>query len=419
MRKIYNSIKITSLLIFLTAGLVNAQYANGVIISNEGNFGQTNADVSYLDAENLQVTNNLYATVNNENLGDVLQNVGFYGDNAYLVCNNSNKIVVVDRETFVKQAVITNNIHQPRYIAFANGKLYVTSSSDHNVSVFDIATNTFLSEIMISSQVEELQTVGNQVFVQNGWYGTGNNIIAIDAITDAVVQNIPVEEGVNGIKAYGDFLFSISSNSEFTHIYQINGATMEIVNDARFDNIAGGKKISVEDDIIYFVGGGNTVYALPISLDSEPIALLSENEVPYSTFYGFNVILDYIFSGNASSFAAPSVVTVYDLATQNQVLQFNTTMGVNGFYANLGNMEVNEMISTKINVNTYPNPVVDYVNISGLDAANISVFNMNGEEVKKMKFNGEALNVSELVTGLYFFVIETENSKVTKKVLVK
>src|SRR6218665_607497 len=66
-------------------------YDGGVIILNEGNNGTPNATVSYLSTD-LQIENNVFSTINPDKVtGDTAQNIGFNGDNAYLVLNGSNK----------------------------------------------------------------------------------------------------------------------------------------------------------------------------------------------------------------------------------------------------------------------------------------------------------------------------------------
>lgn len=417
MKKINSLMRISIFL--LTGGLTFAQYANGILIGNEGNFGSPNADVSYWDSETMQVTNEVYETVNNENLGDVLQNIGIYGDKAYLVLNNSNKIVVVDRETFVKETVVTEHISLPRYITFANDKYYVTSSGDFNVSIFNIEDNTYLSEVVVDTQVEEIEAIGNHVFVQNGWYGVGNNIVVLDATTDQSVANIGVEEGINGIVTDGEYLYSVSSSNEYTHVYKIDGESLEIVAESRFTDVVGGKKITVSDDIVFFVANGNQVYGLPDSLEGTPTLLLTESENSWDTFYGFNVIGDYIFSGDANAFTEQSTVRVFDIETGDLTMDFTTGMGTNAFYLNMGNMAVSNISHQELQVKIYPNPVIDFVQLDGLQKANILVYDVNGKLVKNIDYNGSALNVSDLKSGLYFFVIQTEKGKITKKVLVK
>lgn len=62
----------------------------------------------------------------------------------------------------------------------------------------------------------------------------------------------------------------------------------------------------------------------------------------------------------------------------------------------------------------YPNPVKEYITISGVEAdAKISVVNMQGVEV--LKTQGAKVNVSNLAEGSYILVVEGEKMKFIKK----
>ncbi len=123
-------------------------YENGIFLSNEGNFGSPTATVSFI-SNDLSIENKIYSANNGGAvLGDVLQNIGVNGDNAYLILNNSNKIEIVNRYTFKKIATVSDQVSQPRYIAFAGNNYYVTNSSGSSkfVNVYNSTTNTFVKK---------------------------------------------------------------------------------------------------------------------------------------------------------------------------------------------------------------------------------------------------------------------------------
>jgi hypothetical protein len=99
-------------------------YDNGVLVLNQGNFNAGNASVSFI-SDALTVENNIFQTNSGRVLGDVGQDIGLEGNNAYIVVNNSGKIEVANRYTFAPVATISGLVN-PRYIAFENGKGYVT-----------------------------------------------------------------------------------------------------------------------------------------------------------------------------------------------------------------------------------------------------------------------------------------------------
>lgn len=417
MKKLYN-VRNFCFAFLLASGLLSAQYSDGVIISNEGNFGKLNAEISFLDYKTLEVTNDIYKTVNKEDLGNVLQNVGFYKDKAYLVVNASNKVIVVNRDTFKKQTVITEGLDQPRYIAFTENKIYVTNQNIKSVNVYNLADNSLLKKIPVNKSTEKIEIIGTNVFVQNGTYG--KHITVIDSKTDEIIKTFSFEENIKSIASDGTFLYALSAGNEFTHLYKIDGSTLDIVANKKISNISRGSKLAVSDHIVFFVGDGTKVYGMADTLDDNPIQIVSVPDNSWSTFYGFNVIGNYIFSGDAKGFVAPSEVKLFNVDNGDEVKTIKTSIGVNQFYNNqISNLGVENVEEVALEVNIYPNPAVEFVQIQGVEQAAIEIFDINGRLVKKLEFAGKALRIDDLNAGLYFFVIHTEKGNITKKVLVK
>ncbi len=69
-------------------------------------------------------------TTNDEDLGNIVQSIGFSEEEAFVIANVSNKINIVNRYTFEKIASITEGLNNPRYFIAANGKGYVTNWGD-------------------------------------------------------------------------------------------------------------------------------------------------------------------------------------------------------------------------------------------------------------------------------------------------
>src|SRR5690606_29543929 len=75
-------------------------YENGILITNEGNYGQGNGTVTFISDDFSYAEQKVFFNVNGTLLGDTAQSIGFYEDLAYIVVNNSQKIEVVNRYTF-------------------------------------------------------------------------------------------------------------------------------------------------------------------------------------------------------------------------------------------------------------------------------------------------------------------------------
>ena len=72
------------------------------------------------------------------------------------------------------------------------------------------------------------------------------------------------------------------------------------------------------------------------------------------------------------------------------------------------------------NVKLYPNPVVgDYINIEGINSDfETKIFNVLGKVVLQ-SFNSKTINISNLQSGIYLVELSSENSFITKKIIVE
>jgi hypothetical protein len=80
---------------------------NGVFVVNEGAFLQGNGSITFISSDSASITPDIYSTVNNVPLGDVVQSMQLFRSKGYIAVNNSQKLVVVNMVDFKRQAVIT------------------------------------------------------------------------------------------------------------------------------------------------------------------------------------------------------------------------------------------------------------------------------------------------------------------------
>ncbi|MDF7813073.1 DUF5074 domain-containing protein [Hymenobacter sp. YC55] len=172
-----------------------------VFVVNEGNFMNSNAEISSFSKTTASVSPNLFSTVNNRPLGDVAQSMAVQDSTGYIVVNNSNKLEVVNLRTFRSLATI-NNLKLPRYFAAASAtKGYVTETISYSgapgqVSVIDLKTNTVTKSIAVGVEPEQLLVVGNRLYVVNGG---ANTVTVINTTTDVVEGTITVGDSPNSL----------------------------------------------------------------------------------------------------------------------------------------------------------------------------------------------------------------------------
>ncbi|TXI82402.1 MAG: YncE family protein [Flavobacteriales bacterium] len=170
--------------------------SGGVYITNEGNFGWGNAGVSYYDIGTGSLAEDLFQPANGEVLGDVCQSMRLFNGKAYVVLNNSNKVEVVDPNTFMRTATITG-FSSPRYLLpVSNGKAYVTDLSANAISVVDLGSNTITGSIACPGWTEELVLAYGKAFVTNQ---SRSYVYVIDTATDLLVDSIAVSRGGNSM----------------------------------------------------------------------------------------------------------------------------------------------------------------------------------------------------------------------------
>ncbi len=413
---------LSNVLIFILSITVSfAQYNKGILFSNEGVFNVGNASVSYFDLATHQLTNGIYTSVNGEALGDVLQNIGFYKKNAYLVVNNSNKVEIVDRVTFEKKATITDGINQPRYIAFADEKYFVTNSGSKTIGIYDVETNNKLAEISSGdAAVEQIVNVGDKVFVMLAAWGIGNSIMVIDATTNTISSTITVENALQCITTYNDKVYALCATDAGSYIQEIDPATESITRTWSTSSYKAGYKMAAHDDVIYYVKG-NEIYAMPLSATSLPdTPVLTVTDNGWSTCYGFNVIAGIMLISDAKGVTEPSTVSAYMPPSYTQMgPALISGMGTNGFYlSTYSGDSVEEM--TLVRIQAYPNPAQDMFTIKGIDKALVKIHNINGQVCKEVNYTkGNSIDVSDLQSGIYLVACHSQAGTFIEKLLIK
>ncbi|WPO81868.1 T9SS type A sorting domain-containing protein [Chryseobacterium sp. JJR-5R] len=417
---------------FVAAGFVltSAQYSNGYIVSNEGNYGSPTSEISYIDANN-NVTNNVYGLANNgEPLGDILQSIYFNGDKSYLVINNSNKVVVANRSSFVKSAVITSNVVQPRYTTIANGKIYTSNwgtSATQYVSVHNAATLAYITSIPLNADPEEIITVNGKVYVNKSSYRAGNSIEVIDPATDTIIKTITLTDGLQSLTVSGNDIFALCTGSTGSTVYRISTATDAVTGSVFNASVVPPSSYDAlkftSDGNQLFIAGSTSVYSLNTDLasfSSTPIFTTPASGT-YGDFYGFATIDGKIFQGNANGFTANSTVKVYN-QTGTLLNSFTTTIGANNVYKNVyssGVLAVAENRQSKgKDVSIYPNPVSDILYVKNADASQYTISDSSGRILKSGVYQNGII-VSDLQKGTYLIHISDKNSQKTEKFIIK
>lgn len=323
-------------------------YADGVLILNQGGFNHGDASVSFL-SNNFELENNIFAGVNPDViLGDTAQDMGLIGDRAYIVLNNSHKIEVVNRYTFQHIATIEDGLNNPRYIAFANGKAFVTNwgdagvTTDDYVAVIDLASNTIVGETPVIEGPERILEENGKLYVAHkGGLGYGNKVTVINGATNALETTIQVGDVPESLVVENGKLYVLNGGKpSWTGAAQtagslsvINLANNSVASTINFTGMAHPMNLQIEDGFIYYTEDSN-VYKMSLTATAFPTApLFTTTAQGEYGIYSFAVESGHIFLGDAGDYNSAGKVYVHSLTGANE---HTFTVGVvpTGFYFN-------------------------------------------------------------------------------------
>lgn len=319
-------------------------YDNGVLILNQGNFNSGNAEISYLSDDFSTFQNGIFGIVNDAaELGDTGQDIGFYEDRAYIVVNHSETIEVVNRHTFKKIATITEGLYNPRYIAFANGKGYVTNwgdpenPNDDYVAVINLSTLQVTSTIAVDEGPERIiESQGVLYVAQTGGYNYGNSITVIDTPLNTKVS-IGVGDVPNSLEVKDGLLYVLCGGMPSFLPGETPGRLVRISVEDRIvqgqvDFPAGQhpSNLVLDSSALFYIEGGNVFKTIPGVIEMPTTALISTSS---QGLYGLEVQNGRIFLADAGDFNSNGKVFVY---STSGALEHQYTVGIipSGFYFN-------------------------------------------------------------------------------------
>lgn len=174
----------------------------GMYLLNEGNMGSNKSSIDYIDFKQGIYARNIYAERNPaviKELGDVGNDIAVYGSKLYAVMNSSHKVEVMDAATLVRIGQI--DISNCRNITFDEGYAYVSAyvgpiSIDPNAqqgAVYRVDTTSLaiVDECVVGYQPEELEVVGDYIFVANsGGYRKPNYDNTVSVIEKATMRQV-------------------------------------------------------------------------------------------------------------------------------------------------------------------------------------------------------------------------------------
>lgn len=297
-------------------------YADGVFVVNEGNFLHADGTVSYINRSSGEVTNDLFGVVNaGRALGDVVQSMTVAGDLAYVVVNNSNKVEVVNANTF-EASYTLSGLKLPRYFTTVGNKGYVTEwvsfVDKGRVSVVDLNSHTITGSVTTDYGAENIVEAGGKLFVSNNFT---NTVSVIDPATLQVVQTLEVGDSPgNFVKDHQNKLWVICGGGSDANYDPLNNGRLVQIDVAAHTvtktielnaNVSETVAINKAGNQLFYYKG-KSVYRVNTTDAAGPSAPLL-TEAAAVSFYGIGIDpeTDILYVADAKAFQGNGTVYTY------------------------------------------------------------------------------------------------------------
>ncbi len=268
------------------------EFATGVIVINEGNFGDADGTVGFYDPSAKTATQDIYQKVNNETVSGTFQSIYTFDNKTYIIDQSGHKIVVVEAETFKYIATIDEGLFTPRYMTIANGKGYVSNWGDWGpnwtlpdsyIAVVDLTNFNVIKTINTDDGIEGITTINGQVYAAASY---SNKVQVINPQNDAITGGYETPYGPSRFVEDGNGRLWVLCAGSLVKIDIINEKTLY-----SFEIAGGAKSIAVNGDgaNIYYLCTPWNAPAQVFKIDNSATFAPQEALISGDNFYGLGV----------------------------------------------------------------------------------------------------------------------------------
>lgn len=302
--------------------LPKGEFENGYFISNEGPFQNGNGTLTFIDQDG-SIQQNVYKTVNNEDLGNIVNSITLSGDYAYIIVNNSNRIIVANRYTMEKISVLDGeNVNNPRYMVSNGITGYISNwgdplnAEDDFITVIDLQTNIITNTISVGEGPENMYLFEDILFVNlKGGWSQNNKVEIISTISNTISKSIEV--GVSPNSIVGDDVGNIwvlcggmpswAGDETPGSLYKIRASNLEFAN-FDFNPTDHPEQLTGDEGILYYNLNGK-VYGM----DSKTTDLPIESIDGLDGFY-YNLIAYHgdLYALDAKDYSSEGALKVFN-----------------------------------------------------------------------------------------------------------
>lgn len=317
-------------------------FDGGVIISCEGSFGGGNASVYFLDPVKSLIAENIYQSVNDEKIGDVLQSITFDEDHAYIVVNNSGKILITDRSTFEKKGSI-EGLKSPTEIRIKDDKGYIGNLFYPYITIADTETMKVTDSLYAGVSSEKIHIEEDRIFILSHSEYQGrvkNHIYTIDlkerSLDSIAVGSNPIDWTYNDRDNQLYIFCQGRSETDPASIFTINTITAGIESEKE---ITGGEgsfsKLAYDrpgERVLFSLGTGIHSYDLQSDeISADPI--VPSEQIQFLYALAVDPVNGNIYIGDALDFNQRGDIYIFD-PSGTPIASGKTGVGPNNFYFN-------------------------------------------------------------------------------------
>ncbi len=295
----------------------------GVVIINEGLFGQNNSSVTYYDLTTGEATQNAYAAANNgADLGDTANDMKIFEGKGYIVVNVSKKLEVVNMSDFSSAGSIDfTDYGDPREVTIISASQGFVTTYNDIVVEFNPSNLSITDTIVVGSKPEGIVYHSGGIFVANSGWGNGSTVTAINVNGKSGASNIEVGVNPRTMLTDENFVYAICSDNYFSPtgregIYKIDPATLTLVDSIIIGGSPGDAAIG--NGKLFVVNATGLVSVDLNSFTIENETLISANDVNSFGFgiysIGYDKNNELIYLGNPKDFTQNGNVAVFDMS---------------------------------------------------------------------------------------------------------
>lgn len=319
-----------------------SEYINGVFVINEGAFGSSNSELSFIKSDN-SVANNLYSYNNSSAvLGDVFQSMTIANGNAYLIINNNNKVEVVDAGNLQSKTTITG-VTMPRYMVTYNGKGYISEYVSYgingNIKVVDLSSNNIVDSVQVGIQPENMLVVGDKILVANSG-DTTLHLINTSTLTITNIGNVDCPKYITKTND-GNIWILYTGNGSWPGpttdggLLVLNSTATAIVKNINIGSTATNNpsQLTTDGDNLYYEYLGD-VYKIDKTATVAPSTAFIT--APATYLYGMNYYSasNVLYVADAGNFSTSGIVKRYNASTGAYIDSYTVGVAPNGFVFN-------------------------------------------------------------------------------------